>query len=182
MCFTLFFRPTIMKRIFITMCLVSAFLLRTYAQKDKIYGFQQQVIAGAKSAGDIDENGRLIKKKTKDANRYLIYLTTSSKTKIYPVQLWINGEAFSVDMQEVINLPVVQPDTNTPADKAKTLVPQTGAKVYQLTPVPLMVDKSNGKAKALALSNAVVVLYKTAGKQQYGLLKKFTRLDPVSLQ
>lgn len=160
----------------------AVFMIHAQPAKDKIYGFQQRVSPGAKAAGDIDENGRLIKKKSREVFHYTIYLTTVSKARIYPVQMWINGEAFSVKSKAVAQLPAVQTNIDAPAAKVKPLIPETAGEIIKLTPMPLTVDKGSVKAKALARQNAVLVLYKKEGKLHYGVLKKFTGLAPLSLQ
>lgn len=178
-----FLHPVFMKKnLFTVLLLCMAFLLRAQPATDKIYGFRQRVIPGNKSVGDIDETGKLLKKKTPDVFQYAIYLTSASKAKIYPVQMWINGEALSVEAETKTAMQLMQETANMHNDKTNKIIRITDGTIWKLTPVPLITDKSVRRAKTLANENAVVVLYKSGGKLRYGVLKKFTDLDPVSLQ
>ena len=166
---------------FTALLLFVAFLLHAQAAKDTLYGFQQRIIPGAKAAGDIDETGKLVKKETAPAYHYSIYLATHVEAPLQPVQLWINGQAFSFTAERVNEMPVRQ--TNLDASASDTLlIPETGTTVYQLTPMPLVADKSSRKLRAKAKENTVVVCYKTGKKARYEVLKKFSDLGALSLQ
>lgn len=172
-----------MKRILFTATVfVVAFSGHAQSTSDKLYGFRQQVSPGITKAADIDESGRVTKRKTATSVQHAIFFTTASKTRIYPVQVWLNGEAFSVKAETLEHPPVTYSNSDAVITKPKLLFPQSAGTIYRLTPMPLLADKSNGKGKALAQANAVVLLYKKSGKMQYGVLKKFTDLEPASLQ
>lgn len=177
-----FFHPALMKQsIFMLLFLGTALFLQAQKAKPELYGYRQRITGGAKKVGEIDETGKLIKKKTRDVFHYAIYVATASKARIYPVQLWINGEAFSVEMERVMQTPVTQEAVNLLNGNAKILVPEAAGSVYKLNTVPLISDKGDNRAYTLAKTHAVLFLYKTAGKLQYGVLKKFTDLEPVSM-
>jgi hypothetical protein len=156
-------------------------LLHAQAAKDTLYGFQQRIIPGAKAAGDIDENGKLIKKDTSPAYQYSLYLATDSKARFQPIQIWINGIAFSAEATPV-QTPVTEINPNLTGSTGTVLIPQTAATVYKLTPTPLAADKSSRKLRTKAKENAVVVCYKTGKKARYAVLKQFTDLGTLSLQ
>ena len=181
--FASFLHPACMKRAFFSILFVAPVLLmQAQPAQDILYGFQQHISPGIKKAGDIDENGHFTKQKSTPLSHYTIYLAAASKTRIYPIQLWINGEAFSVEMEVLAHPPAAPSNINAPGHQAKPLFPETTGTIYRLNPIPLIADKSNRKAKDLALANAAVLYYKKEGKMQYGVLKKFTELEPVSLQ
>ena len=184
--FASFLHPACMKRAFFSMLFVVTvqLMLAQKAQpaQDILYGFQQHISPGIKKAGDIDENGNFTKQKSTPLSHYTIYLAAASKTRIYPIQLWINGEAFSVEMEVLAHPPAAPSNINAPGHRVQRLFPETAGTIYRLNPIPLIADKSNRKAKDLALANAAVLYYIKEGKTQYGVLKKFTELEPVSLQ
>ena len=172
-----------MKPIFLIAATVFATLFSKAQTTEMLYGFHQSVSPGAKKSADIDASGRIVKNQTSDVSHYIIYLATFSKMPIYPIQLWINGEAFSVKIEAVEQVPVIQTHSDTAGGKRKPLLTlKAGQQLFQLTPVPLIADKSSGKAKALASKNAAVLYYKKAGKFQYRVLKKFTELAAPALQ
>lgn len=178
-----FLHPAFMKRILFTaLFFYTALFIQAQPAKDTLYGFQQRVIPGAKAAGVIDENGKFIKKQTPDLLHQDLYLVTASKTKVYPVQLWINGAAFSVEIKQIQKTPILLYNENLSNSKSNVLVPKTTGYVFKLTPVPLVADKNGGPGKALMQSNVVVLYYKKNGRLQYAVLKKFTNLSSVSLQ
>jgi hypothetical protein len=172
----------VMKKVLFTASLLFfAILLHAQAGKDTLYAFQQRIIAGAKAAGDIDENGKLLKKEASPAYQYTLYLVTTSKAPFQPIQIWINGVAFSAEATPV-QTPVTETNPNLSGSTGTVLIPQTAATVYKLTPTPLAADKSSRKLRAKAKENAVVVCYKTGKKARYVVLKKFTDLGALSLQ
>lgn len=171
------------KHIFFTLAFIAtAFLIQAQEDGITIYGFRQQSTGGMQKRGDIDETGKLVKKEPAQIFKNLIYLASASKARIYPVQMWIKGEAFSVNANVVTSEQLLKEDANRHAGKIKAVVYKAGQTIWKLTPKPLVIDKSGGRAKALAIANDVVVLYKMSGKLRYGVLKKFTDLDPVALQ
>jgi hypothetical protein len=183
MTFLLNRRLMVMKRTFFsTVLLLTGFLLHAQREKDTLYGFQHRIIPGARAAGDIDETGKLVKKETTPSYHYSIYLATTADTPLQPVQLWINGQAFSFNAERVNDIPVRQSNLIAPANADTVLIPKTGATVYQLTPMPLAADKSSRKMRTKAKENAVVVCYKNGTKWRYAVLKKFTDLGALSLQ
>ncbi len=178
-----FLHPGCMKHAILTLLFFTgALLLKAQTSKDTLYGFQQHISSGTKKVGDIDENGNLIKQKTPEVSHYSIYLATASKTRIYPIQMWINGEAFSVKIETIEQPPVEYSNINAPAAKVKPLFPEPTGTIYKLTPTPLVANKGEDKGNALAQENAVVLYYTKSGKKYYEILKKFTKLEPVSLQ
>jgi hypothetical protein len=170
------------KHVFVTFIfLIAAFLLHAQSDTVTLYGFKQRTTGGMQKKGDIDETGRLKKAAPTEVFQYAIYLATQRKTRIYPVQLWINGEAFAVKSEWIAAAQLMDKYADRHYERMQPIV--TAAQgIWKLTPIPLAVDKSGGRAKALAISNDVVVLYKSSGKLRYGVLKKFTELDPVALQ
>jgi hypothetical protein len=171
-----------MKALFFISFLFATVWLHAQPSQEKLYGFQQRVTGGMKKAGDFDENGHFTKKETPDVFQYLIYLTSTSKATIHPVQLWVNGKAFSVNTTVVEQTPVIKTNPNLPQSPGTILVPKTAGTVLQLMPEPLIAGKTTTAANARSTKNAVVLLYTKGGKQQYAVLKKFSELPTVSLQ
>lgn len=132
--------------------------------------------------GDITENGKVTKIDQTQVFQYAIYLTSASKKHIYPIQLWINGNAFSVKAELITKLLRMPTNSDASAEKIKPLIPKNAGNVWKLTPTSLIADKSNVRTKTLAMENAVIVQYKVDGKTHYGVLKKFTDVDDALLQ
>jgi hypothetical protein len=178
-----FIHPVSMKMAIITAVLFfTAVWLYAQPAPDTLYAYRQRVSPGTQKIGDLDENGKLIKKEAKPVFHYAIYLISSSKTPVYPVQLWINGEAAAVEVKTLASPPIMYTNVDAPTAVPKPLFAPPNGTIFQLTPTPLTTDKDKGEAKTLAKNNAVVLLYKKEGKLQYGVLRKFTDLPAVSLQ
>lgn len=172
------------KRTVFTLLFVAiAFLLQAQSGDVRLYGFKKRAAGGMQKRGDIEEGGKLIKTKPAEVFQYTIWLVTESRMRIYPVQLWIRGEAFSVKADWIPAAQLLQNENDAYRyyEKLKTVVTKAGG-AWKLTPLPLVTDKSGERAKALAVENDVVALYKLAGKVRYGVLKKFTELDEAVLQ
>jgi len=159
-----------------------------FAQGDKLYGYRQAVIPGAAAANKrvIDDAGNVVtERRTEDTrNTYHIYLATTAKTRVYPIEVWINGEAFSARPENGAKTPVEVPSGPGVMGRASnsTLVPKTTQKVTRLIPIPLVADKTSQKAAALAKQAELVVVYKQGGKTYYKTIKTLEALPPVALQ
>jgi hypothetical protein len=139
----------------------------------KIYGFQQPVLGGAAQGNIVNEKGDEVPMVREAKFNYLVY--TASAATIIPVEIWLKGKAYAAAPQKV-TLPVVF-DNPTMIEK-KILVPKSSKKVLQLELRDLK-GKGNTRAKQLAASNQLVVVYKQAGKTYYQTLKKLTELEAV---
>ncbi|HVG42265.1 MAG TPA: hypothetical protein VM888_11695 [Chitinophagaceae bacterium] len=150
---------------------------------NKLYGYSQIITPGVRATADVDMDGNVIKKPVKTNYDYSIYLTTALKTKVYPLEVWIKGNAYSAKIETIAHTPVEH--TNSPVlnqSQKNVLVPKTTQKVVKLIPTAAVAIKSTRKVKQLAKSNELVVVYKQGGKTYYKTIKKFMELEPLSLQ
>lgn len=165
--------------------LTTTYLLQAQSASSKLYGFSQAVIPGAAAAKRVtDDAGNVVERRTEDIRmNYFIYLSTVAKTRVYPIEVWIKGNAFSARPETVASTPVqVLGNVVMGRTQKTTLVPKTTQKVTRLIPIPLAANKSSQKAKALAAENELVVVYKQGGKTFYKTLKSITELSPQALQ
>lgn len=170
-----------MKPYFFFFILLSS-ALNSYSQTGvKVYGYEREVMPGIvqveseqKLAGDKTEGNRTEKNVEKSVN-YIIYISSSSKSVITPVEMWIRGKRFNVMTQPVGKTPIILPN-NT--GKSTTLVAKTSNKVQQVLAVPFTNGKEFSLAKKKAALNELVVVYKQNGKYYSALLKKIKVLDP----
>src|SRR5215211_2849795 len=148
----------------------------------RLYAYTQDVTPGI-AAKERDQDGKIIKKTTDKTYHYFMYLASSSKSKIYPVALWIKGEQVGVKSEAVNTIPVVlTTDNGTLQPNEVILVPKTKAKVFQLTGTSGGTSKEFPKAKTLSNTNELVLVYKLNGKFYYASQKKFAELSPSTLQ
>lgn len=165
-----------MKRFYlllVSICLCAA----AFAQIEgasKIYGYKQKVRPGTIR---VDDNGREVP--SEPMYNYFIYLASS--TKVVPVEIWINGEVFEVNVNTVSSTPVkyVNPMSG---NNAEILVPKTTRKVLQLTASTNKAQKPNQKGKALSAKNELVIIYKGNGKYYYKTLATLKELEPLAMQ
>jgi len=139
----------------------------------KIYGYRQKLMGGTIR---VDQKGMEVPRKP--SYNYFIYL--ASTTKVTPLEIYINGEAYSVTIREVSSpVEYVHPTSgdNTP----KILVPKTTRKILQLGPAD-KIQRPTLKGKALSSKNELVIIYKGRDKLYYKALPKLSMLDPVSMQ
>lgn len=144
----------------------------------KIYGYKQPVVGGMVQR-TISEEGGPIEVPVKPRFNYRIY--TASSSAITAVEVWIRGEAFSIS-QSPVESPVIYTSPNNPArPSTTTLVPKTTKKIWQIAPEQLK-GKGTAKAKALAKTNELVLIYKVSGRTYYQTLKKMEIMEPAFLQ
>lgn len=151
---------------------------------DQLYGFSRVTTPGIAPADKIENlDGSVTERKVSNNTNYLIYLRTAAKTRVYPIEIWINGEVYSARPETVTKTPVqVAGPTVMGRTQQITLVPKTTQKVTQLIPTPLMADKSSAKARKLAQTAELVVVYKQGGKTFYKTLKTLKALPVNALQ
>lgn len=144
----------------------------------KIYGYKQPTVGGMVQR-TISEDGTANEVPVKPRFNYRIY--TASSSAITPMEIWIKGEAFSVS-QSPVESPVVYTSPNNPVrPTTTTLVPKTTKKVLQITPEQLK-GNATAKARTLAKTNELVLVYKANEKTYYQTLKKLETMEPVFLQ
>jgi hypothetical protein len=160
------------------------FSLKAQTRTDvKLYAYARPVTGGVPPKISSQENNLQVQTSPKAKYNYLIYLEGPTKTRIYPVEMWLFGERKGVRFSIVNKTPVEIKTGDIPEySKTITLVPKTSKRVYQLDLATPMPEKQMAAAKAKAITNEVVVVYKYAGKFYYAFLKKIKVLEPVVLQ
>lgn len=165
------------------MTLLLAVLLAAASQAQtkgtiKIYGYKQPVVGGV-AQRTISENGKSNEAAVKPRFNYRIY--TASSSNITPVELWINGKAFSVS-QSLVESPVIYTSTNNPANPVSViLVPKTNKKVLQLG-LEEPKRSASAKAKTWAKTNELVLIYKVNGRTFYQVMKRLEVMEIAFLQ
>lgn len=172
-----------MKNILLPFLIVLCCLVCTAQTQGSIalYGYKQAVLPGNIPSGEISEDG--IEAKAIYEPKYNFFIYTASNFRIYPMEIWIKGNAYSAKTEIILTTPVVYINpTSLPADKKITLVPKTSKKVIKLSTAPAIEDKSMAKAKSLSKTNELVIIYKQGGKFYYVAAKKMVELEPVAMQ
>jgi hypothetical protein len=143
----------------------------------KIFGFYREVLPGTIPRGT-DENGKAIPKPEVNIE-YLIYISGPAKTRIYPVEVWINGERFSASGTLEDHSPV---QTTGDLGKIITLVPKTSGTIQRIHTNKPIDGKNFPNAKAKAASNELVLVYKMNGKFYSSALSHLQKIEPVNHQ
>lgn len=150
----------------------------SFAQNEgasKVYGYKQRVMPGMVR---VDINGNEVKRQPQ--YNYFIYLV--STTHVAPIEIWINGEAYSSITNKVLTTPVEYTNPTSADNKPKILVPETKRYVLQLSPSLNKVTKPSKKGKTLSKKNELVIIYKGNGKLYYKVITDLSELEPVRMQ
>lgn len=163
------------------MALLLSSILITSAQEKgraKLFGYYQPVSAG--KAPEINpETG--LRTSGGQGKNYFLYAVSSSR--IYPVEIWIEGARLGVTIKTITTTPVLHGDDANIGSPKQELVPQTSQRVTQLILTPAAAEKNLGdRARLLAQTNEVVLVYKQDGRFQYSILPKLTRLNSAAAQ
>ena len=163
---------------------LSILSMGAFAQSTKLFGYKQTVSAGIDAGREISEDGTMTKAQPKRMVNYFMYFTTTSKARLYPVALFIDGVRYDVQAVAVKQTPVVEQRQLMPGQKAQVLVPKTTAMVYQLTSshATAASAKTTATAKTTAQNNALVFVYRQGGKTYTRSLKTLTQLTPDAMQ
>lgn len=146
-----------------------------------LYGYKQAVLPGANPRVISEETGEVENVMKKANYNYFFYM--SSTARLYPSEIWIDGEGHSVKVETVKKTPVEIINSNTPlSPKKTTLVPKTTRRVIQLTPTPQISGKKMLKVKNLSRTHELVVVYKMNGKFYYQTMKKLIVLEAAAMQ
>ena len=167
------------------LCLLIAASAMAQTRSDvKVYGYAQPVIGGANPIGTPDESGVVNAGQSVGRKNYYIYISGPAGQRIYPTEIWIEGNQYSTKTS-FIKTPVeltVQTGETNPAKKV--LVARTTAQVYQVTPSPAA--PPSGKVLAISRKmsqdNDVVISYRLGSKMYYTVLKKLSPLDAAALE
>ena len=142
----------------------------------KLHAFKQSVAQG--KAPEVTDGPQVSERQGKN---YFIYAVSPSR--IYPSEIWIEGERYGVSVTTITQTPVEQGDDRNIGAPKKVLVPKTTQKVIQLVPIPAVEEKSFGaNAKSQAKTNDVVLVYKQNGKFYYKALKRMSDLEGAYMQ
>jgi hypothetical protein len=166
-----------MKKTFL-LILAAAVAAASYGQTKgtaRLYAYRQPVAPGT-PGGTVDMEGNEVGTGQSARQNNWIYIT--STTRIYPSELWINGQPYAVRIQRIAKTPVPNPSP----EAQKPLVPKTSQLVWLLTPVPAVEGKQQPRSRGLAAANEVVVVYKSGGKFHYAAAKTFTDLSAAAMQ
>jgi hypothetical protein len=145
--------------------------------KSVLYGYKQNVLPGV-NRGVIGEYGEEVDSKGQGGRNYFIYI--SSASRIYPAEMWIKGEPYSISMEIVRSTPVTR--IGQPGQESIELVPRTDRQVLKLVPTTYREMKNFGDVRSLAAKNELVVVYKQNGKFFYNSLVQLADLDDAAMQ
>jgi hypothetical protein len=161
----------------ILICLYTVSVAQTEGAS-KIYGYKQKVQPGTVR---VDDNGREVKRPTQ--YNYFIYL--ASNIQVRPVEIWINGVAYSPIINKVSTTPVEYTNPTSGENKSRVLVPRTKQSVLQLSPSLIKIVNPSQKGKTLSAKNELVVIYGGSSKiykPYYKIISKLDELDPINMQ
>ena len=143
----------------------------------KLYGFEQAVAGG--KAPDVNDKGLRVSKG--GGKNYFLYAASASR--IYPTEIWVEGTRYGVTIKTIEKTPVEYGDDMNVGSPKKVLIPKTSQKVVQLIPNASTESKTSGtKAKSLAQTNELVVVYKQGSKFYYQVLPRLSKLDGAAMQ
>jgi hypothetical protein len=126
----------------------------------------------------VDRNGREIPPRTN--YNYFIYL--ASTTRVKPIEIWINGQAYAPLVNKIASTPVEYTNPTSGDNKPEILVPKMKRNVLQLSPSLNKIEKTTTKGKILSAKNELVVIYQGNGRLYYKTLPKLKELGPLSMQ
>lgn len=148
----------------------------SYAQNGiRLYGYFRESVPGIIARGNAEDGTPI---KTRSSVEYFLYLVSPSAAAVVPVEVWIDGNPYSLTTEKVSRTPVLSPKDKT--GKSTTLVPRTTLSVRKLKTRDYIPGKVFSRAKAKAAANQLVVVYKMYGRYYSATLKNLVRLEPNS--
>lgn len=166
------------------LCILFLFSSFCFAQTSeiKLYGFKQLVAGGAHSSYKTDEQGKKVELRTNRYKNFFIFLAYPPHLKIYPMEIWVNGEAYSIK-EESVKTPVeLTYDNGLSSPETIALVPQTSDTVTSIILLDKLPSKTAAIKKSLAETNELVIIYKLNGKLYSQTLKRIKGLRAGVMQ
>jgi hypothetical protein len=150
----------------------------------KVYGYVQSVSGGAHPSEVLTEDGGSQKpNQTGEKKNYYIYLTGPAGQRIYPLEIYIQGQQYATKATMIASTPVeLKIETGETNPKKVNLVPRTSSQVLMITLSSATPTKTLEAARSLSAENEVVISYKMGGKFYYAVLKELKMLEPAALQ
>jgi len=140
--------------------------------------YHQPVVSGVNN-GVIEEGGTEAKMSDERKGNDYIYLLSASR--VYPVELWLDGKRYGV-IAESVSSPVRNPHYGAGSKDPQFFVPANTNKVVRLSASPAIEGKEILTQNAITESNEILVVYRSAGKLYYSVLKKATLLDGAAME
>ena len=148
----------------------------------KLYGFRQTVVKGVATTYQEDEQGNKIEPKTEIRNNLFVYLAYPRNIILSPVEIWMDGEQYSLKPEPVQTPVIITYDNGAFAAETIILVPKTPDTVMQLTISGKLPAKNARIKKSLADTNDLVLVYKLNEKFYFQTLKKIKGLRTAIMQ
>lgn len=147
----------------------------------KVYAYLRQSTPGAVPKVVADENGTTRKIPSSLIGTYYIYVEVKKGALPTPVALWINGEAYTVKKEAVIETPVLfKRPTIANQYETDSLVPKTKHLVFRL--IQDSVINPRPVAPKKVAGNSLAVEYNWKGKKCFSTVKEWKKLPPLILE
>jgi hypothetical protein len=148
--------------------------------KVKLYGYVQPVTGGVPPISQPDEKENHWEQKKSPRANYFIYLSFPKNQTIYPVELWIKGQAYNINVEPaLIPVEIIYDNGDFKPEKI-TLVPAIKDSCVQLW-ISGTSEKSTTVKNSLTENNDLVVVYKLKGEFYTKVLKKIRQLQTATL-
>ena len=128
------------------------------------------------STYETDEQGKTVEAKQEVNKNLFIYLAYPPGLNLYPVEVWMKGELYSIKQQPAHTPVVIVYENGQYEPETVILVPTTTDTVFQLILTDRSPSKNTTIKKSLAETNDLVVVYKLNGKFYSQTLKKIKGL------
>ena len=146
----------------------------------KGYAFQRATIPG-NIPRTLDESGKVIEAPVKMMNTYFFYVETKDNCNLRTTRLWLDGKAYNIGREEIVNMPVViQP--SHPGSAPDTLVKQTDNKVYRIELKEESKTDPPKKVLNLQAEAKIIIEYTNRSRTEYFQIKEIKRIAPTVLQ
>lgn len=172
-----------MKLIFSAFSIFLLFTAHAQTRADvRIYAYVQPVTGGANPGEVLTEDGKVLPGQGEGRKNFYIYLKGPAGQRIYPFEIFVNGQQHSTRSTAVTAPVELTIHTGETHPKKITAVPKTSSSVYQVTPSPGMPAKTLDAARQKAADNEVVIAYRLAGKIYYAALNKMTVIEAAAME
>jgi hypothetical protein len=148
----------------------------------KLYAFRQTIVRGISTTYQEDEQGNKIEAKREIKNNVFVYLAYPPNIFLYPVEIWMDGQQYSVKPEPVQTPVIITYDNGAFAPETIVLVPKSSDTVTQLILSGNLPAKNARIKKTLADTNDLVLVYKLNGKFYSQTLKKIKGLRTAFMQ
>ena len=142
--------------------------------------FERSTISGKPPKKILDETGTQVEVPLKSHTTRFIYIEADKKCNVRARRIWIDGKAFTLLQEEIVNKPIVLRN-EYPGGITDTLIGKTDNQVFRLEPKQELKLRPGKKIRKQLSHSKMVIEYSYINGTGSCIIKEIKKLAPLVL-